>query len=54
MGKDTFDYIVNKQVYNVNGQAALANDLNFPHRLGVESRVAVDRHRHDLPTNPGK
>ncbi len=30
MGKDTFDYIVNKQVYNVNGQAALANDLNFP------------------------
>ncbi|MCD9117006.1 hypothetical protein [Pseudomonas bijieensis] len=30
MGKDTFDYIVQKQVYNVNGQAALANDLNFP------------------------
>ncbi|SCX92715.1 hypothetical protein [Pseudomonas sp. NFACC37-1] len=30
MGKDTFDYIVKKQVYNVNGQAALANDLDFP------------------------
>ncbi len=30
MGKDTFDYIVKNQVYNVNGQAALANDLNFP------------------------
>ena len=30
MGKDTFDYIVKNQVYNVNGQAALANDLDFP------------------------
>ncbi|EPJ95722.1 MULTISPECIES: hypothetical protein [Pseudomonas] len=30
MGKDTFDYVVKKQVYNMNGQAALANDLDFP------------------------
>lgn len=29
MSQDTFDYILNKQVYNVNGQAALTADLNF-------------------------
>lgn len=29
MSQDTFDYIVAKQVYNVNGQAALTADLNF-------------------------
>ena len=30
MGADTFDYIVQQKVYNVNGQAALTSDLNFP------------------------
>ncbi|MBK5552906.1 MULTISPECIES: hypothetical protein [unclassified Pseudomonas] len=30
MGQDTFDYIVQKQVYNMNGQAALTSDLTFP------------------------
>jgi hypothetical protein len=30
MGQDTFDYIVQRQVYNMNGQAALAGDLHFP------------------------
>ncbi|PAV73117.1 hypothetical protein WR25_14245 [Diploscapter pachys] len=30
MGEDTFDYIVQKQVYNVNGQAALTSNLAFP------------------------
>lgn len=30
MGQDTFNFIVNKQVYNVNGQAALTEDLSFP------------------------
>ena len=30
MWQDTFNYIINKQVYNVNGQAALTADLNFP------------------------
>lgn len=30
MGEDTFDYIVQKQVYNVNGQAALTSNLDFP------------------------
>jgi hypothetical protein len=30
MGQDTFNYINQKQVYNINGQAALTSDLNFP------------------------
>ena len=30
MGPDTFNYIVQQKVYNVNGQAALTSDLNFP------------------------
>ena len=30
MGPDTFKYIVQQKVYNVNGQAALTSDLNFP------------------------
>lgn len=30
MSEDTFNYIVQKQVYNVNGQAALTSNLNFP------------------------
>jgi len=30
MGQDTFNYIVQQNVYNVNGQAALTSDLNFP------------------------
>ena len=30
MGQDTFEYIVQQKVYNVNGQAALTSDLNFP------------------------
>lgn len=30
MGQDTFDYILQKSVYNVNGQAALTEDLVFP------------------------
>ena len=30
MAKDTFDYIVKKQIYNVNGQAALTANLAFP------------------------
>lgn len=30
MGEDTFDYIVDKGVYNMNGQAALTSDLDFP------------------------
>lgn len=30
MSQDTFDYIIDKRVYNVNGQAALQEDLNFP------------------------
>ncbi len=30
MGQDTFDYINRLKVYNVNGQAALTADLNFP------------------------
>lgn len=30
MGQDTFNYIVQQKVYNVNGQAALTSDLNFP------------------------
>jgi hypothetical protein len=30
MGPDTFNYIVQQKVYNVNGQAALTSDLDFP------------------------
>ncbi|GID08265.1 hypothetical protein [Pseudomonas sp. 008] len=30
MGQGTFDYIVQKQVYNMNGQAALTSNLEFP------------------------
>jgi hypothetical protein len=30
MGQDTFDYIVQRQVYNMNGQTALSGNLNFP------------------------
>lgn len=30
MGRDTFEYILSKSVYNVNGQTALQEDLNFP------------------------
>ncbi|MBB4821062.1 hypothetical protein HNP29_004462 [Pseudomonas alcaligenes] len=30
MGKDTFDYILDKGVYNVDGQAALTTNLAFP------------------------
>ncbi|MFD2645603.1 hypothetical protein [Pseudomonas japonica] len=30
MSEDTFDYIVQQQVYNMNGQAALTGDLSFP------------------------
>ncbi|MGE1173019.1 hypothetical protein [Pseudomonas sp. BW7P1] len=30
MGQDTFDYIVARNVYNMNGQNALAGDLDFP------------------------
>ncbi|MCP2052514.1 UNVERIFIED_ORG: hypothetical protein J3D59_002374 [Pseudomonas fluorescens] len=30
MGQDTFNYILQQKVYNVNGQAALTSDLNFP------------------------
>ncbi|HJS15350.1 MAG TPA: hypothetical protein VJ795_09770 [Rheinheimera sp.] len=30
MGSDTFNYINAQKVYNVNGQAALTSDLNFP------------------------
>lgn len=30
MGQDTFDYIVQRGVYNMNGQAALASNLAFP------------------------
>lgn len=30
MGRDTFDYIVQRQVYNIDGQAALTNNLTFP------------------------
>ncbi|NWE72401.1 hypothetical protein HX857_27205 [Pseudomonas gingeri] len=30
MSEGTFDYIVQKQVYNVNGQAALTSNLDFP------------------------
>lgn len=30
MGEGTFDYIVQRQVYNVNGQAALTSNLEFP------------------------
>lgn len=30
MGEDTFNYILQNNVYNVNGQAALTADLNFP------------------------
>ncbi|NWA24406.1 hypothetical protein HX870_05350 [Pseudomonas gingeri] len=30
MGQDTFNYIVQKKVYNMNGQAALTSDLAFP------------------------
>ncbi|NIF18211.1 hypothetical protein [Pantoea sp. Cy-639] len=30
MGQDTFDYIVKEQVYNMNGQAALTSNLDFP------------------------
>ncbi|NBA97645.1 hypothetical protein [Pseudomonas sp. R5(2019)] len=30
MGQDTFNYIVQKKVYNVNGQADLTSDLAFP------------------------
>jgi len=30
MGQDTFNYIVQQNVYNVNGQAALTSDLSFP------------------------
>jgi hypothetical protein len=30
MGQDTFDYIVQRQVYNMNGQAALPDNLHFP------------------------
>lgn len=30
MGEDTFDYIVQQKVYNMNGQAALTSDLAFP------------------------
>ncbi|MBT2337722.1 MULTISPECIES: hypothetical protein [Pseudomonas] len=30
MGQDTFDYIVQRQVYNMNGQAALPDNLVFP------------------------
>ena len=32
MNRGTFDYIVGQQVYNINGQAALTEDLNFPAR----------------------
>lgn len=30
MSEDTFDYIVEQKVYNVNGQAALTSNLSFP------------------------
>ncbi|BBP64357.1 hypothetical protein PHLH5_18980 [Pseudomonas sp. Cab53] len=30
MGQDTYDYILKNNVYNMNGQAALANNLTFP------------------------
>jgi hypothetical protein len=30
MSKDTYDYIVNNNVYNMNGQDALTSNLNFP------------------------
>ncbi|ANI60172.1 MULTISPECIES: hypothetical protein [Pseudomonas] len=30
MSKDTYDYIVSKNVYNMNGQDALTSNLNFP------------------------
>ncbi|CAN1600581.1 hypothetical protein LOY35_12910 [Pseudomonas sp. B21-028] len=30
MGQDTYNYIVKNNVYNVNGQAALTSNLNFP------------------------
>ncbi len=30
MSEDTFNYIVEKNVYNINGQAALTSNLNFP------------------------
>lgn len=30
MGQDTFDYILDKGVYNANGQAALTSSLSFP------------------------
>ncbi|MFJ4142657.1 hypothetical protein [Pseudomonas sp. NPDC089734] len=30
MSEDTFNYIVQQQVYNANGQAALTSNLNFP------------------------
>jgi len=30
MGQDTFNYILDKKIYNMNGQAALTGNLNFP------------------------